>query len=352
MIRVINQDLGNLRKKFASKTKYHCVCITHLCIVSILMMSLFTFYASSVFAATDCYDERYYPSVLSLKKTDKGINVVLGGQYADYKKRTTPTLSYIEGHGWNTDKPVACEWQYCFYHWENKCQNEIPEITLSLKDAIDLRQEIKVFYDIEQKISACTERDGFVWFGIRFYQGEGTNGVGGVGRYNPKTKQIETRRPPLLLDSSIKAIVHDGESLWFGTTGEYECLGDTPMHGLVRYKWDSSQIETFEGKDDGPCGFVVHDLLWDNNKLWVATDLGLSLWDAKKGKWYNYVPNPEKTPPMYEIKCEVLYKDLLKVLPKSLTQDFGSFYNLLGDALIKFRPNAKERYEIEQNDWQ
>src|SRR3989442_708152 len=81
------------------------------------------------------------------------------------------------------------------------------------------------------------------------------------------------RRPAAIRPFSIDSIVHDGESLWLSTIGHYECIGDPPALGLARYEWEMDRLDTFVGRDDGPCGFVVHDLLLDAKYLWVATDL-------------------------------------------------------------------------------
>lgn len=321
-------------------------------ILSIIFIILPLFYNVTAFASSTCYSEDYFPSVAKIEEMDNGFRIHLGGKFhQDVRKKILandimPSLLYIDGEGWKAGEMMPCRGVDCI-DWIRQCGAEMPEIVLSRKEAVTLRPHLEEAYEIEQKVSACTEYSGYVWFGIEFYEGEGVDGVGGVGRYNPKTRKMEIRRPELLRDSSINQIAYAANSLWIGTTGYYECTGIPPMHGLVRYEWDSDKIESFEGADDGPCGFVVHGLLWREDYLWVATDLGLSRWDSKKNIWENYLPDPSATPPIRKISCEDLYTDLLNSLPKDIDggADMGSYYSLFFDSLVKFRPQFIKKYD-------
>lgn len=303
-----------------------------------LLLSL----ASPTWAASVCYDEKYYPAVGGLEKTATGVRAYLGGKFFQDDQshpKTRPALTHSEGADWKQDKPFPCgENPWCLPKKQQGKPN-VPPITLSKEEAVALVPRVQEAEVIAQEVSAWTEHDGVIWFGIGFYAGEGTDGVGGIGRYDPLTKQTMIRRPKLLLDSSINHLVHDGESLWLGTTGYYECIGEPPTHGLLRYAWNTDQIETFEGKDDGPCGFVVHDLLLEKKYLWVATDLGLSRWDRQAKKWAHYVPDPAASPSMRPTTCAALYTDLLKILPKTFDPQYDFiFYSQLFDPLKRFRP--------------
>lgn len=202
--------------------------------------------------------------------------------------------------------------------------------------------------ELEQKTASCIQHGGQIWFGISYYSGEGIGGVGGIGHYDPKTQKMKIRRPKLLRSTSVHHVAHDGRSLWLGTAGFYECIGDAPTQGLLRYEWTNGRIESFKGKSDGPCGFVVNDLLWRNGQLWVATELGLAKWDAKNNSWTNYVPDPNSNPPMRETSCEELYVASLDKLKRNMGEyehlDLESPYSLFNDTLKAFRPEFYKKY--------
>lgn len=317
-----------------------------------LLAGLLLSLASPTWAGDTCYVEDYYPAVAGLEKTAAGVRAYLGGKFFQvhqiHRLKTRPALAHSEGADWKQDTPFPCgESPDCLPEKQQSKPN-VPPITLSKEEAVALVPHLQEAEGIEQNVSAWTAPDGVIWFGISFYAGEGVNGVGGIGRYDPKTGQTVIRRPQALLESSINHIVHDGQWLWLGTIGYYECSGDVPAHGLIRYEWEADRIEAFEGQDDGPCGFAVHDFLLEKKYLWVATDLGLSRWDRQAKKWAHYVPDPAASPPMRPTTCAALYTDLLKVLPRTFDPQSPypeiTLHTQLFDSLKRFRPQFLIRY--------
>ncbi len=322
-----------------------------------ILAGLFLSLTSPTWAASVCYEEKYYPAVGGLEKTATGVRAYLGGKFFQNDRshpKTRPALTHSEEADWKQDKPFPCgENPWCLPKKQQGKPN-VPPITLSKKEAVALVPRLQEAEAIAQDVSAWIEHNGAIWFGISFYAGEGTDGVGGIGQYDPKTGQTVIRRPKALLESSINHIVHDGQRLWLGTTGYYECVGEPPDHGLMRYEWDADQIETFEGQDDGPCGFVVHDLLLEKKYLWAATDLGLSRWDRQAKKWAHYVPDPAGSPPMRPTTCAALYSDLLKTLPRTFDPQYDFiFHSQLFDLLKRFRPRFLKDYvqEMLPTEW-
>lgn len=243
-----------------------------------IVLTLVALGASAAWADSVCYDEALYPSVVRLDQTATGLRALLGGKAGDHPvpPRQRPAVKYAEARGWELDVPFQCNQVNGCEARSTRAESFVPAIALSKREAVALRSELKNAEQIAQEIGAWTEHGGTVWFGISFYDGEGTGGVGGIGRHDPKTGTTTIRRPNVIRDSSIDHIAHDGQWLWLATTGHYECSGHPPTHGLVRFDWNADRLETFEGRDDGPCGFVVHDLALDPKYLWVATDLGVS----------------------------------------------------------------------------
>lgn len=310
-------------------------------------------------AGVDSVEEHYYPSVIRLEQTASGLRALLGRRFMTIGDEgfpiARPILRYVPAKGWVHDEPYACGKDRDFTCLPKKREEEaaIPPITLSREEAIALRPRLQQEEQIEQKVYAWTQYGGFIWFGIAFYDGEGVSGVGGIGRYNPKTKKMEIRRPQLLRDVSIGHIAHDGETLWLGTAGYYE--GPSGYgHGLVRYDWKTDRISSFEGTDDGPCGFMVHGLHLEKNSLWVATDLGLSRWDRKSRRWDHYVPYPAGSPPMRTVTCPDQYASLLKTLPRSFQPSFDTIpYSELFQSIKRFRPRFLKSYvqEMPLAEW-
>jgi hypothetical protein len=314
-------------------------------IVSIALASTFIFSASLSWAGSICYEERLYPSVVKLEKTGAGIQVFLGGKFFNGKLGQPAeriAIIFTNKGVWQRGQSLHCPANSeCLPTKETKAP-DIPPIALSKQGAIALVPQLKDAEEIEQTVSDWTEQGGNIWFGISFYSGEGVSGIGGIGRFDPLLHKTVIRRPKAILNSSIHRIVHDGEWLWFGTVGHYECTGDPPTHGLLRYKWDTNHIESFEGKEDGPCGFAVHDLLLEQQALWVATDLGLSRFNRRSKTWDHFVPDPAASPPMKPTSCAALYSKLLNTIPQELKSApiFSDVHvpSQLFESLKQFRP--------------
>ncbi|MDH5192671.1 MAG: hypothetical protein OEW32_03190 [Nitrospira sp.] len=303
----------------ASDDKYNPT--TAVLIVTMALANTLILPASLSWAGSICYEERLYPSVVKLEKTDAGIQAFLGGKFfhAEWGRPAERSAITFTNKGvWQRGKPLHCPANSdCLPTKETKAP-DIPPIALSKQEAVALMPQLNGAESIEQTVSDWTEQGGSIWFGISFYSGEGVSGVGGIGRFDPLLHKTVIRRPKVILNSSIHRIVHDGAWLWFGTVGHYECTGDPPTHGLLRYKWDTNQIESFEGREDGPCGFLVHDLLLEQQALWVATDLGLSRFNRRSKTWDHFVPDPAASPPIKPTSYSALYSTLLNTIPQVL----------------------------------
>jgi hypothetical protein len=257
----------------------------------------------------DCakYGERAYgrwtPSELA--KTDRGIRLRLNEQA---EPRRIADL-FFDGTSWRqvipADAEAARQRQFARERArEAHCQKTVPYRQPDQQTAIALRPHLRVGNSVEEKPAACHERDGVIWFGLGFYEGEGSDGVGGIGRYIPATKQIEVRRPEWLRDKSVDRIAFDGHDLWLAISQHYE--KDEQPWGLVRYDWEHNELRPLAARDDAPCGFKVVDLLLESEYLWVATDLALSRLDRSTHTWRHWIParhgtlRPGSCRPVYE----------------------------------------------------
>lgn len=329
-------------------------------------------------AAADCYDQTPYPAALRIvPQGNDGFVIYLPSPDLDKAGKTLqerydkggpvvrsdipytyPAIAYRSAAGFTLEKPLTCHFDLDCAAAPFKlptCPSGMPSFKRLIDDV--RRVEPSLFKapadappsfveeeeNVEQGYGACSVRGDSVWFGIRFYEGEGYTSIGGLGRYDKKSKRLEIRRPEFLRHSSIFHIHHDGERLWMATGGDHECTGTPPTLGLVGYDWKTHQALTFVDDKDGPCGFLVNGFAQLGDDMWVATDLGLSRWNRKTSTWQNYLPAPGETPPMRETRCSDLYQHLIETLPRSgwnEAQSAASPYHQFMETLARLRPRA------------
>jgi len=327
-------------------------------LLAVLSISLFSF--ERVEAAFVCYNEKYYPSVFKLVETENGIEAHLGGVYADLTHKVAPILNWHKKKGWKYVEKRKCFACGTNNHDNGKCSIAIPKWPIKSTEqpcqtGEDCRGGISVItlgqmepgIIIKERASSCAVVNNKVWFGINFYRGEGYTGYGGIGLYNQKTKHVDVRHIPELRDYPIHKVVWDGKNVWAVTTTNYECMGHPPALGLIKYDWHTKSLTSYKGKNKGPCGFIMHDLLWAQGFLWVATDVGISRLNSKDDKWTHYLPNWK---PPYNVKegtCESFYRDTLNSLPKDEAwfDESKSYYQIFYESLKIFRPDFINYYE-------
>lgn len=315
-----------------------------------------------------CYDERMFPSVSAIDVVDGNLHATLGQQWYSNPEswsgdgNTTPTVVYDpENARWSLGprKSVPAPWAGTSH---DSCAKLIPPIGLSAEEVFRLRPSLlgtslprMTPIPITQEIGACHRSGDVIWFGISFYEGEGVTGVGGVGRYDLQTKQIEIRRPVKLRGVSANHIFVDGSRLWIGTTGRGECVGQPATERLVVYDWESDRTLNL-GQHHGMCGFVVHGLELVGDDLWVASDLGMSVGrksphSAASRRWEHFVPRPDAKVPVQRVQCQEIYRDLLDRLPYEGDENVAvgmNFYRLFFQNLMKFHPLFVEQYVAEK----
>jgi hypothetical protein len=190
-----------------------------------------------------------------------------------------------------------------------ECRRRVPYRHPERDEAIALRPHLRVGPSVEETVGPCVEAEGALWFGLTFYEGEGSDGVGGVGRYDVATKQIEVRRPEWVRDKSIDSLAYDGGRLWLGVAQHYE--HDGPSWGLATYDWKSGRLERATGAA-APCGTEVHDLLLTGEELWVTTDLALARLDLASNRWSHYTVRRDGSG-FAAAQCPALYRRIVTV---------------------------------------
>ena len=319
-------------------------------------VSLYLGFISNPFSATTCYTEERYPNIVDIREGKSGLEFVVAGKNRDRKNNTAPVLTLIKDVAWNDRTwvktgEVKCKDDTC-YEIKHKCEHAIPEIKLSLQDALKSRSFRYIPDSINQSVGACVKNNDDIYFGISFYAGEGESGVGGIGKYNTVTKKLEVRRLSALVDYSVSSIAFDGRLLWIGTSHNHECEGTPPANRLIWYDWDNNIIQTSE--DMGSiCGFLIHDIHFTEKSVWIATDLGLSEInrsdkDYRYGWEYgfrNYIPQANEKEVMKWTSCDALYTDFLNNTPIDYNNFVdGQTYDQILYNAAKFNPGFFKRY--------
>ena len=288
-------------------------------------------------AASVCYSEKYFPSVVSLTAEGDEILVQLGGVYA--RGKSAPVLSWSTIDSWKLKGAGKC--QNCPYNYHGgKCGTPIPSWPPG---------QIDDWQKSSEEPSICALSADAVYFGIDYYEGEGYTGNAGFGRLDRQTGKLEIRRPYRLPGYPVFKVVWDGQNIWGATTKNLECLGHPPAAGLVRYNWVSHKVTTFTEESEGPCGFVIDELLFKEPYLWVGTDLGISRLDTASGKWTHFLPDLNNPAMVEEGSCTEFYKKLLKVIPddERWFDEGRSYRQIFEDNLKQYRPGLYRELKLD-----
>lgn len=82
----------------------------------------------------------------------------------------------------------------------------VPHITKAMVAHYSSDQNLDEIDEFESGIESAVVAEKRLWFGLSFYAGEGTDGMGGIGFFDPKLKKIGILRHPALVNCSVKAI--------------------------------------------------------------------------------------------------------------------------------------------------
>jgi hypothetical protein len=98
-------------------------------------------------------------------------------------------------------------------------------------------------FTIDADIGAFQLTDNKIWLGTRFYDGEWTTGVGGLGYFDVGTRQYHMTYPREIVDWSASSIYVDAPQIWLGLVCHTE--GCDIAGGLIRYDRQSETITKY-----------------------------------------------------------------------------------------------------------
>jgi hypothetical protein len=98
--------------------------------------------------------------------------------------------------------------------------------------------------ELESKFGPYQLEGSRIWFGLKFYDGEGTSGIGGIGSFDVLSRKFELTYPKEIADSSVYSIMVEPKSIWLGLGIQPEGAAfgtgiakiDRKDNSVVRYK--------------------------------------------------------------------------------------------------------------------
>lgn len=302
-------------------------------------------------AASTCYSVQDYPAVHFLGLNEQGFpRVALVGESVDQDNMQAPVLEQT-ADGWVHTGDEECKSSWGCFTGKQKCQIPIPDIELTPADMTEFGGAGFTAPTIEQNVSDCVQEGDDVYFGIEFYEGEGVTGLGGIGKYNTRTREMEIRRLPALLETSVSNLAFDGDDLWISASSQYECSGRVPKVPLLRYNWEKARVYHSHSTPE-ICGFNVRDIRYENNHLYIASDIGFTSMEIIKSEdggsryhsWSdlkNWTPVKNDGITMQNQSCSVVYDEMLRSLP------MGAKKQLIR-TLLEFKPGYMTTRILEQ----
>ncbi|MGV8119398.1 MAG: hypothetical protein AB2L14_06500 [Candidatus Xenobiia bacterium LiM19] len=122
---------------------------------------------------------------------------------------------------------------------------------------------------IREAAGPVLERDNKIWFGLKFYDGEGFTGVGGFGIFDTVTGSITMQYPREMVDWSASAMLLEDEHLWIGLIRYPE--GMSYGGGLLRYDTKSGEIRKYS------IGETINFIHKVGDAIFIGTGNGISI---------------------------------------------------------------------------
>lgn len=149
--------------------------------------------------------------------------------------------------------------------------------------------------DIDVEIGPVTDDGDRIWFGLTFYDGEGLDGVGGVGWLDPLTREADLVYPPEMADYSVSAISVERGRLLLGLAIRPE--GAVIGLGLAQYDPASGAFERI--LDEG----YITGIATSEDRIFAVSDQGLLEVDARDHavrRWQVFPPGRRlEAPPVF-----------------------------------------------------
>lgn len=135
--------------------------------------------------------------------------------------------------------------------------------------------------------------NGKIWFGIRFYEGEGGEGVGGLGFFDPDTESFGLLRLYPLCECSVEGLYQDSNKL-FICTYYYSEGGTLPCSDALLWERDSGEVyripfprEAYGETEHHYGNYQIHNMIKTQEGYWFNASGGIVYADHDL-KGYSY----------------------------------------------------------------
>lgn len=125
-------------------------------------------------------------------------------------------------------------------------------------------------YEREEVIGPCQVENGTIWFGKRYYDGEGMRGVGAFGYFDTATRRYALFSPPEVARYEISVILVLPDKVWLALDQFGEDVSKLPG-GLVRWDRTTHAVQKY------PLEFVIDSMRAERDSLRLETRGGYAL---------------------------------------------------------------------------
>jgi hypothetical protein len=137
-------------------------------------------------------------------------------------------------------------------------------------------------YDRQEVIGPYQIEDGKIWFGKRYYDGEGSRGVGAFGYFDTSTLTYTLFSPREVARYEVSAILVQPETVWIALDRFGEDISTSPG-GLVCWNRVTRQLQQY------PLEFVVKSIRMEEDRLRLKTREGYALF--RNGELRRFLTN-------------------------------------------------------------
>ncbi|OGI47665.1 MAG: hypothetical protein A2151_03175 [Candidatus Muproteobacteria bacterium RBG_16_65_34] len=137
-------------------------------------------------------------------------------------------------------------------------------------------------YVVDTTIGPTAVAENKIWFGLNFYSGEGHEGIGGVGFFDPKTLKVGLLRHPAIIDCATRSIevttkyiavlTHRAGEYWAG-----DCKGlifiDRETLSYTTYRWNREKMHRHGDIYKDPALVKKHILAMRERRIGPLHDL-------------------------------------------------------------------------------
>ena len=173
------------------------------------------------------------------------------------------------------------------------------------------RSLINLITSIRYEVNCTAIYDNIIWVGFGFYEGEGSEGYGGIGYFDIQSNSIGVLRLPALVDYSVDSIWVTHDAIYLRTVGHYE-LSSSVGNGIIiidkntysitsllppgtTVLWDKDSDESAGKYYDRPLHEILSDKRFHRKQLELGSDsVRLAIVESGLGHFMKQTARSEK----------------------------------------------------------